>query len=195
MQNYLQIISGIAGLITYGFLFCKILKGKAEQNFAAFLLWAILSIIITTTVFIEEGNYWLSLGNVLGETAITILLLVKKQIAWSRVETLTALLVIICLAIWFFVGEQAAIISASLATVTASIPQIVSTYRQPSSTPTGIYIAFLMANLLSLYAGKSWTIEERFYPASAVVICLIIAFFLMRKFYKPFMLKAPLPQV
>ncbi|MBC8035112.1 MAG: hypothetical protein H7Y03_13255 [Chitinophagaceae bacterium] len=180
MQNHLQIIAGIIGLITYCFLFFKIFKNNAKQNFAAFLLWAILSIITTITVFIEEGNYWLSLGNVLGETAITILLIVKKQIAWSWIETSTAFLVIICLIIWFFMGEKAAIVSSSLATVTASIPQMVSTYKKPSSTPTGIYVAFLMANILSLYAGKSWTIEERFYPASAVVLCLIIALFSLR---------------
>ncbi|MBC7934715.1 MAG: hypothetical protein H7Y86_05060 [Rhizobacter sp.] len=186
MQNLLQIIAGIIGFITYCFLCFKILKSKAEQNFAAFLLWAILSIITTITVSIEEGNYWLSLGNVLGETAIAILLIVKKKIAWKWIETLTALLVIICLVIWFFAGEKAAIVSSSLATIIASVPQMASTYKKPSQTPTGIYVSFLLANLLSLYAGKSWTIEERFYPASAVVICLVIAIFSIKAFYKPF---------
>jgi hypothetical protein len=184
MKNHLQIIAGLIGLITYAFLFFKILKSEAKQNFVAFLLWTILSIITTVTVFIEEGNFWLSLGNVLGEASITILLIVKNQIAWSWVEVLTSLLVIICLIIWFFVGEKAAIVSASLATVAASIPQMVSTYKKPSLTPTVIYISFLLANILSLYAGKSWTIEERFYPSSAVVLCLIIALFSLRKFYK-----------
>lgn len=185
MQNYLQIIAGIAGLITYIFLFVRIIKNKAKQNFVAFLLWALLSIITTITIFIEEGNYWLPLGNVVGETAITILLVVKKQIAWSWVETMTAILVVLCIIIWFLVGEKAAIVSASLATLIASIPQMVSTYKKPSSTPTGIYIAFLLANLISLYAGKSWTIEERFYPICAVLLCLFIVLFSIRGFYKP----------
>ena len=148
----LQIIAGIIGFITYAFLFFKILKSKAEQNFVAFLLWALLSIILTVTVLIEEGNYWLSLGNVLGETAIAVLLAVKRQISWTWVEAFTAILVIVCLVIWFFVGEKATIVSASLATIAASIPQMVSTYKKPSETPKGIYAAFVLANLLSLYA-------------------------------------------
>jgi hypothetical protein len=185
MQDHLQLIAGIIGFITYCFLFIKILKSKAEQNFVAFLLWALLSIILTITVIIEEGNYWLSLGNVLGETAIAVLLIIKRQLSWSWVEALTTALVIVCLAIWFFVGEKAAIVSASLATIAASIPQMVSTYKKPTETPTGIYVAFVLTNLLSLYAGKSWTIEERFYPASAVLICLLITLFTLKKFYKP----------
>jgi hypothetical protein len=182
MQNNLQIIAGIAGLVTYTILFFIILKGEAKQNFVAFMLWAILSIITTITIFIEKGNYWLSFGNVIGETAITILLIVKRQIKWSWIEVMTAFLVVICLVIWFFVGEKAAIVSASLAAVIASIPQMVSTYKKPSSTPTGIYLSFLIANLVSLYAGKSWTIEERFYPASGIFICLIIVLASVRKF-------------
>ncbi len=189
MQDHLQIIAGIIGFITYCFLFVKILKSKAEQNFVAFLLWALLSIILTITLLIEEGNYWLSLGNVLSETAIAVLLVVKRQISWSWVEALTTALVIVCLVIWFFVGEKAAIVSASLATIAASIPQIVSTYKKPAETPTGIYLAFVLANLLSLYAGKSWTIEERFYPVSALLICLIISIFSIRKNYRSLKIK------
>lgn len=185
MQNHLQIIAGVIGFITYCFLFFKILNSKAEQNFAAFLLWAILSIVLTITVLLEEGNYWLSLGNVLGETAIAVLLFIKKQISWTWIETLTAVLLVACLIIWFFVGEIAAIVSASIATLIASIPQVVSTYKKPSTTPTGIYVAFLLANLLSLYAGKAWSIEERFYPSSAALLCFIITLFSMKKLYKP----------
>lgn len=181
MKNEIQIVGGIIGFITYCFLFASILKSKAKQNFVAFCLWAVLSIILTTTIFIENGNYWLSLGNVLGETAIAILLLIKRQISWTWVEAFTAFLVIVCLVIWLFVGEKAAIVAASLATIAASIPQMVSTFKKPTETPTGIYVAFVFANVLSFYAGKSWTIEERLYPASAVIICLVILLFSWKK--------------
>lgn len=184
IQNFLQPIAGVVSLITYFCLFTVLLKNKAEQNFVAFMLWAILSIITTITIFIESGNFWLSLGNVIGETAITILLVVKRQMAWSWIETMTGILVAVCLLIWFFAGEKAAIIFSGLATTMASIPQMVSTYKKPSLTPTGIYVAFLMANIISLYAGKSWTIEERFYPACAVFLCLSIVLISMRNLKK-----------
>lgn len=185
----LQILAGAIGFITYCILFVKILRSKAAQNFVAFMLWAMLSIILTIAVVIEAGNFWLSLGNVLGETAIAVLLISKKQVSWTLIEVFTSILVIVCLVIWFSVGEKAAIVATSLATLTASIPQMVSTYKKPSETPTGIYLAFVGANLLSLYAGRAWTIEERFYPATAVLICLLIALFSIRDFYKPMTVK------
>ena len=102
------------------------------------------------------------------------MLAMKKKAEWTIVETLTAILVFVCLTLWYLLGETAGIVSSSLAVVFASLPQMVHTYKKPQSTPTHIYAIFLCANLLSLFAGKNWTIEERFYPGCAVFLCLVI---------------------
>jgi hypothetical protein len=170
----MQLLAGIIGFIAYIPLILAIVKNKASQSFAAFLLWALLDTIATVTTFLEHGNFWLPFSNVVGASTVTVLLAAKRQVSWSWVETMTAILVVICLAIWYFTGEQAGIIASSLAVVMASIPQMVETYRKPESTPTFAYSIFFTANTVSFFGGESWTIEERFYAACSMFLCLAI---------------------
>ncbi|GAB3226735.1 hypothetical protein [Spirosoma arcticum] len=189
MNDYLPQIAGLIGLSGYVVLFVGLLKTKIEQSFAAFMLWAMLDIIATITTILEEGNYWLALGNAAGSTAITGLLVIKKQVSWSWIETMTALLVLVCLVIWFTTGEKAGLIASSLAVIMASVPQLVATYKKPWTTPTAIYVVFLIAAILSFIAGKSWTIEQRFYSGCAVFLCSVIVLFSLRKAHKSVLLK------
>jgi hypothetical protein len=181
MKDTLQQLAGIIGVLCYVPLIRGILKSRIEQNFVAFILWALLDIIATITSIMADGNYWLPLSNAIGASTVAVLLARKKQVSWSWIETATAILVIICLVLWYTLGEDAGIVASSLAVVIASVPQMVDTYKKPWATPTAIYTVFLLANILSLAAGRSWTIEERFYPACAVFLCLVIALFSMRR--------------
>ena len=168
-------------MLCYVPLIFGIVKNKIEQSFVAFFLWALLDIIATITSILADGNYWLPLSNAIGASTVAILLAIKKKFNWTWVESITAILVLVCLITWYVSGETAGIVASSLAVVIASLPQMVDTYKNPQSTPTLIYLVFLVANILSLIAGKSWTIEERFYPACAVFLCLVIASFSLRK--------------
>ena len=178
---FLRPLSGVIGIVAYSLLIIGIIKSKAQQNFVAFLLWAMLDSIATITTMLKGGNYWLSLSNAVGAFIVATLLAIKKQISWSFIETITAILVIICLIVWYFAGAKQGIIASSLAMVIASIPQMVDTYKKPRKTPSGVYTIFLVANILSLIAGKEWTIEERFYAGCAVFLCLVIVLFSLRK--------------
>ena len=82
---------------------------------------------------------------------------------------------------WATAGESAGIIASSLAVVMASIPQMVDTYKKPESTPTMAYVIFTIGNVISLIGGKSWTIEERFYPACSIFLCVVIVVLSLRK--------------
>ncbi len=181
MQDFLQIVAGVIGIIAYIILIVGILKTKMEQSFAAFLLWAMLDLIATITTILQDGNFWLPLSNVTGSAVITILLVIKKQVSWSRVETMTSVLVAICLLVWMIAGEKAGIIASSLAVVIASLPQMKETFDKPETTPASAYIVFLLGNLVSFFAGKAWTIEERFYPACSAFLCIVIVVFALRK--------------
>ena len=181
LNPFLQPLAGAIGIAAYIVVIVGILKTKMEQSFAAFMLWAMLDIIATVTTIMQDGNYWLPLSNAFGSSIITILLIIKKQVSWSRVETLTAILVAVCLVIWYIAGEKAGMIASSLAVVIASVPQMADTFRKPEATPAGAYIIFLFANIVSFVAGKSWTVEERFYPACSIFLCLVIIVFAMRK--------------
>jgi hypothetical protein len=180
-MEFMQVLSGGIGIVAYGLLIIALFRTKTEQSFAAFLLWALLDLIAAITTIIADGNYWMALANAIGSAVITILLIIKKQVSWSWVESMTAILVVICLVVWYAAGEQAGIIASSLAVVIASVPQMVETYKKPEVTPTFIYLVFLTAYMVSLIAGKAWTIEERFYPCCSIFLCSVIVIFSVRK--------------
>lgn len=177
----MQLLAGIIAIIAYIPLIAGIVRNKVEQSFAAFLLWTLLDSIATITTFLEHGNYWLPFSNVVGTITVTLLLVTRRQVSWSWIETMTVLLVIICLTIWYYAGEQAGIIASSLAVVVASVPQMVDTFKKPSATPVLSYIIFFTANTISFYAGRSWTIEERFYAGCSMFLCVVIIVFALRR--------------
>jgi hypothetical protein len=180
-MDFLQPLSGGIGIVAYILLIAALLRTKTEQSFAAFLLWAMLDLIATVTTILEHGNYWLALSNAIGSAVITLVLIYKKQVSWSWIESMTALLVVVCLVVWYAVGEQAGIIASSLAVVIASVPQMADTYKKPEATPLGVYIVFLVANVVALISGSAWTIEERFYPCCGIFLCSVIMLFSLRK--------------
>ena len=139
---FLRPLSGIIGMVAYSLLIIGIIKSKAQQNFVAFLLWAMLDSIATITTMLKGGNYWLSLSNASGAFIVAILLAIKKQISWSFIETITAILVIICLVVWYFAGAKQGIIASSLAMVIASIPQMVDTYKKRRKPHPGYILYF-----------------------------------------------------
>jgi len=173
-KHSVQIAAAVIAFCAYIPLASGILRNKAIQSFAAFFLWALLDTIATASTFIHHGNYWLPLSNVIGSATIATILVTKKQVSWSWVETMTAFLVVICLVVWYTSGEKAGIIASSLAVVIATVPQMVDTYKTPGNTPVNVYFIFLAGNILSLFAGQSWTIGERFYAACSVFLCLMI---------------------
>ncbi len=184
-MEYLAPIGGGLGLVAFGLLIIALFRQSTEQSFAAFFLWAMLDVIATVTTIIQHGNYWLALSNAIGSTIITLLLVKKKQVSWSWVESMTAFLVVVCLVIWYTAGERAGIIASSLAVVIASIPQMVDTYKKPEATPTFVYVTFLVANILSVMGGTSWTIEERFYQCCGVFLCTVIVLFSLKSSNTP----------
>ncbi|CAN5214787.1 hypothetical protein BH09BAC3_BH09BAC3_26060 [soil metagenome] len=181
MSEILPPLSGVVELVAYSVIAFGIFRSGVKQSFAAFLLWGMLDIIATVTTMIEHGNYWLALSNAIGASLVCLLLVIKKQVSWSWVESLTALLVVVCLIIWATAGELAGLFASSIAVVIASVPQMVDTYKKPESTPTLAYIIFLIANMISLFAGKSWSIEERFYAACGLFLSIVILIFSLRK--------------
>lgn len=180
-MEFLSPIGGIIGLAAFLILIFALLRTDREQSFAAFFLWALLDGIATVTTIIQHGNYWLALANAVGSAAITIILIGKKQISWSWIETMTALLVVVCLVVWYTSGERAGIVASSLAVVIASVPQMVETFKKPEATPTLVYTIFLVGNILSVVGGKDWSIEERFYQCCGVFLCVVITGFSLRR--------------
>jgi hypothetical protein len=180
-MNYLALTGGIIGLVAFILLIIKLLRSTTEQSFAAFFLWALLDIIATITTIIKGGNYWLALSNAVGSMIITFILIAKRQVLWTRVESMTTILVVICLILWYTLGEQAGIVASSLANLIAAVPQMVDTYKKPESTPSLPYAVFFVGNVVSLMAGASLNVEERFYQSTSIFLTTAILALSMRK--------------
>src|ERR1700754_4391654 len=114
-MEFLAPVGFVIGMAGFVILVVALLRSDTEQSFAAFFLWALLDGIATITTIIQHGNFWLPLANVIGSAGITLILIRKKQVSWSWIETMTAFLVIVCLVIWYTSGERAGIVASSLA--------------------------------------------------------------------------------
>lgn len=180
-MSFLQIFSAILGLFASILLFIGVMRGPIKQNFAAFLLWALLDLIAAVAAILEKGNYALPTMYAFTAFAIAIALVIKKQFVWNWVETMTAGLVIACLVLWYYSGNNTATIASSLAVIVAGIPQMVDTFKEPASLPKGIYSIYLVAAVTSLIAGRSWTIQERFYSGALIFLTITLLLLSFRK--------------
>ncbi len=178
---HLQLIGGIISLLATIPLFIGIYRDKIRQSFITYLLWGFLDIITAITIILQHGNYWLPIGYSLSSIIVACLLMVKKQITWGWIEMITTLLVIICLLVWWKMGDRAALIASVISLGIASVPQIIETYKNPSATPTGIYSLFLIADTLSLLSGKEWNVEQLLYSASAFFLCSLLIILSIRR--------------
>jgi hypothetical protein len=176
-----QLIGGVVGLLVHIPLLYGIWKGTIKQSFATYGLWCVLDSITAYAIYSQEGNFWLAFLYAVGAGATSISLVIKKCFEWGKLESFVLVLVIICIYIKYTNGEFYAMIFGVISLTIASIPQIINTFKRPAESPTGIYVVFCFANLLSLIGAKSFAIEQIIYPGSALILCLIITILSARK--------------
>ncbi len=176
-------LSVVLALLLYVPLCVQLLQGKAKQNLATWIMWGSLDLIVTITIIVQHGNYFLPAAYVLG-CGITLLCMIKfGDLVWTSFESFVAFLVLVCLIVWGFSGSKIATVASTLAMAIAGIPQLIDCYRRPHGMPFLIYIGYTVANLFSVLGGKNWSIEERFYPIMAGIYCLLFSALASRKFW------------
>lgn len=183
-MNALIWAGSILALLTYFPLWKQIRSGKAKQNFLTWALWSALDAVVAATIIVQEGNFLLPVVYTIGGT-LTVYFILKagNKAAWTWFETMVASLTIVSMVIWYFSGKKMATIASTTAMLIAGIPQLVDAWRKPQDMPILVYSSYFIANYLSMAGGKSWVVEERFYPASAAVFCFLIAVLATRKFW------------
>lgn len=147
-------------------------RKQTELNFGTYLLWSALNAITTLPTVLAGGNYLLSAIYLACSLAVLAGIIKTGGFKWTRVETATTWLVLVCLLIWALGGGRAAIVASTLGVVLASIPQLVDFWKQPSTVPVKVFVLFTIANGLSIFGGNAWTIEERFYSTSCTILTL-----------------------
>lgn len=150
-------------------------QNPIEQNVATWILWVALDTIALISVIQQNGNYLLLAVYCIAGTAVVYSLFYKKLFKWTRFESFVLFLVVICLVIWAISGSRGATIASTIAVWISGCPQIRDSWRKPDRTTGLIYLGFTVANGLSFFGGKSWTIEETFYPGMMTTLCAAIA--------------------
>jgi hypothetical protein len=166
IHEILKIAGGALALLLFIPMARQILKENgAGQSFATWFLWAVMDSILAASTIVRHGNYYLPLGFAIGGVAMTILLLAKRRYAWTRLDTVIAVLVVICAVAWEIGGARTAIVASTLATSIATIPGLVELWRHPNRTVANIWGVYAFANFIAFLGGTAMTIEERFTPA------------------------------
>lgn len=165
-HEFLKIAAGTLALLMYAPLVIGAIHNKgAGQSFAMWALWAVMDWTAAISIMVQRGNFWLVLGLAVGSVTMALLLLVQGRFAWGRLETLILFLVLICFGVWIFSGPKWATIASTLAIIIAGVPGMIELCQNPQRTLAIIWSGFTVANLLALWGGASWTVEERFAPA------------------------------
>lgn len=164
-HDALKIFGGVLAMLMYAPLILDTFrKHGAGQSFAMWALWAGLDSTVTISLIVQRGNFWLPLGLAAGSVTLALLLLRQGRFAWSRFETVILALVVACLAVWHYSGPQWATVATTAAIVIAGIPGMAELWHNPQPALGRIWAGYTIANLLALWGGAGWTIEERFAP-------------------------------
>lgn len=184
-MNTLVFIGGLIALSSYLPLWRQMWKNQVKQNLLTWILWGFLDLIGTTAIIFQNGNYILPFVYTIG-SIVTILLILKsgEKSKWTWFETMVVIIVLICITVWYFTGNKIAIIAISIAGIIATFPQFIDAWKKPEKMPLVTYVICMIANVFSTMGGKSWTIEERFFPFSSTIMCLILVVLSFRKFFK-----------
>lgn len=174
----------ILALLTYYPLWKQIRSGEAKQNLLTWALWGTLDIVVAATIIAQHGSFLLPITYGIG-SSITVFFIWKagNKAAWTWFETMVASLTIVSMVIWYFSGGKVATIASSMAMIIAGIPQLMDAWKKPHEMPILPYFSYFIANCLSTAGGKSWAIQERFYPLGATIFCLSIVMLSARKFF------------
>jgi hypothetical protein len=176
LKEILFWFSGLLAMALYIPLLLGIFRGKVQQSFTTWMLWVMFDVIALLGVLAQNGdNYRLLMCYVFGGTIVALSLLYMKQFKWTKVDTVTVVMVLACLLVWYFSGSKMAIVASSLAVFASGYPQWVDSRNLPNRHTCYLYLGYMVANFLSFLAGKEWTIADRFYFGVTTILSAEIA--------------------
>lgn len=175
LHDILKLTGGLLAMLLYIPIIRDVLRsGSAGQSFATWGLWAALDSMLTVTLWLQHGNYFLSLGYAVGGVALTLVLLKCGGFVWGKFETIITLLVLVCLAIWKFSGPRNASIAITAAVCIAVAPGFVEMWRDPQPSARKIWAGFTVASTLSFFGATTMTVEESLTPAAFSILSFVM---------------------
>ena len=183
-MNAFILVGSALAILTYLPLWKQIWTREVEQNVFAYSMAVILDVIVGISIILQNGSFLLPITYAIG-SFITVLLILRstKPPSWTWFETLVSSLVVVCMIVWYFSGNRIATIASSMALFFSSIPQAADAWKRPHKMPMLVFLIYSVANALCMIGGKCWSVEERLFPASGLVMCLMMVIFSVRRFW------------
>lgn len=184
-MNYHHILSAVGGLLALLMfipMFRQVLRENGDgQSFASWLLWGSLDGILIATLIEQGGNFWIVVGFTLGDLLIAGTLAWQRKFNWGRFETMTLLLVVICVVGWKLAGPRTATVFSILAVCVAGVPGFLTLKRNPDRKTGNVWLGYSVANVLSFFGGTAMTLEQRLAPGVFTVASLLMAWAGLRR--------------
>lgn len=165
----------IIALLLHTPLIHGILRGEITQNVATWILCVLLDTIALISIIQQKGNYLILVIYCVCGILVIASLIYKQQLKFARFDMSISSFVIVCLVVWSIYGSKCATIVSTIAVCFSGCPQIHNSWMRADRVMGYIYIGYALANSLSFFGGKAWTIEERLYPGMIALMCLVIA--------------------
>ena len=181
-MSELIVASGVVGFGMEIVLCIQILRSNIRQKLATWILWAVLEIIVTTSIIDQRGNFLLPAVYALGNIMVVCCIVKSGIFSWTWFDTFVACMAIACMVVWGISGAKIATIASTTAVLIAGVPFVIACYTNPWDNPFLTYIGFLVTNILGVMGGKDWSVEERLYPVSCAGFGLLALMLVARKF-------------
>jgi hypothetical protein len=181
LKKKLGILGVVIGALSYAYMIVQTAIGTGEGvSLTTFGLWAMLAWITVFTMIKQGANPAVPTIFGIGSTATALVLVFKGRLFWTGMDTIIAILVVLCVLLWKTKGAKWALVLSVLAAVIAGVPFIIMTWKTPASSPIIPNIGFLITNTLAFISVKGWRLEDRLYCGVNTVVCslLVIPWFL-----------------
>lgn len=177
MKRLLGILGVVIGAFAYFYIIVTTAVGTGEGlSFTTFGLWSALAWISSFTMLKQKANPAIPMIYGVGATTTTIVLLIKGRYGWSNLDSVVTVLVVVCIILWLTKGPRLALVLSIVAGVIACIPFTIMTWEFPAKSPIVANSCFLLSNIFAFISAKAWTLEDRLYSGTNVVLCSLLIF-------------------
>lgn len=148
-------------------------KGDKSQVFTTWFLYFLLDIITMDASGTLDGNNIILFGFTIGSFIMASILLFQKRFAWTILETVITILVILCIFAKYISGPYWTLIFGIASECIVGIYLIIKTFKNPVvKYNLAGYILFLIASILAMFNAKNWSVEEMGYPLCETLLCI-----------------------
>lgn len=183
MQIAFIFLSSLLALISPVIYARAMLKGEAKPHRTTRLVLLLITSLATASLFAQHDTVaiWLAGVSTLQSILIFGLSINYGMGGWSKIDVLCLIIALSGIALWQTTKEPSLALYASIAAdFTGMIPAIIKTYKYPHTEIWSFFLLDVFAATFSLFALKTWTLQEFSYPLYIMIINSIMVLLVIK---------------